>query len=674
MLNAAALLLALLCAANAAAAADLADKLRDDSELSQSTAKSLRRLMPVRFYSLLESNQIANSTLSLRSCTIFVPTNEAFQRYKSKTTHVLYHITTEAYTQKRLPNTVSSDMAGNPPLYITKNSNGDIFVNNARIIPSLSVETNSDGKRQIMHIIDEVLEPLTVKAGHSDTPNNPNALKFLKNAEEFNVDNIGVRTYRSQVTMAKKESVYDAAGQHTFLVPVDEGFKLSARSSLVDGKVIDGHVIPNTVIFTAAAQHDDPKASGAFEDLLKVTVSFFKQKNGKMYVKSNTIVGDAKHRVGVVLAEIVKANIPVSNGVVHLIHRPLMIIDTTVTQFLQENAENGALRKFYEVIMDNGGAVLDDINSLTEVTILAPSNEAWNSSNINNVLRDRNKIRQILNMHIIKDRLNVDKIRQKNANLIAQVPTVNNNTFLYFNVRGEGADTVITVEGGGVNATVIQADVAQTNGYVHIIDHVLGVPYTTVLGKLESDPMMSDTYKMGKFSHFNDQLNNTQRRFTYFVPRDKGWQKTELDYPSAHKKLFMADFSYHSKSILERHLAISDKEYTMKDLVKFSQESGSVILPTFRDSLSIRVEEEAGHLHDEYASHEWTGYVIIWNYKKINVYRPDVECTNGIIHVIDYPLLEEKDVVVAGGSYLPESSICIILANLIMITVAKFLN
>ncbi|XP_032576609.1 fasciclin-1 isoform X2 [Drosophila sechellia] len=661
MLNAAALLLALLCAANAAAAADLADKLRDDSELSQ-------------FYSLLESNQIANSTLSLRSCTIFVPTNEAFQRYKSKTTHVLYHITTEAYTQKRLPNTVSSDMAGNPPLYITKNSNGDIFVNNARIIPSLSVETNSDGKRQIMHIIDEVLEPLTVKAGHSDTPNNPNALKFLKNAEEFNVDNIGVRTYRSQVTMAKKESVYDAAGQHTFLVPVDEGFKLSARSSLVDGKVIDGHVIPNTVIFTAAAQHDDPKASGAFEDLLKVTVSFFKQKNGKMYVKSNTIVGDAKHRVGVVLAEIVKANIPVSNGVVHLIHRPLMIIDTTVTQFLQENAENGALRKFYEVIMDNGGAVLDDINSLTEVTILAPSNEAWNSSNINNVLRDRNKMRQILNMHIIKDRLNVDKIRQKNANLIAQVPTVNNNTFLYFNVRGEGADTVITVEGGGVNATVIQADVAQTNGYVHIIDHVLGVPYTTVLGKLESDPMMSDTYKMGKFSHFNDQLNNTQRRFTYFVPRDKGWQKTELDYPSAHKKLFMADFSYHSKSILERHLAISDKEYTMKDLVKFSQESGSVILPTFRDSLSIRVEEEAGHLHDEYASHEWTGYVIIWNYKKINVYRPDVECTNGIIHVIDYPLLEEKDVVVAGGSYLPESSICIILANLIMITVAKFLN
>jgi len=53
----------------------------------------------LQFYSLLESNQIANSTLSLRSCTIFVPTNEAFQRYKSKTAHVLYHISEFSFNQ-----------------------------------------------------------------------------------------------------------------------------------------------------------------------------------------------------------------------------------------------------------------------------------------------------------------------------------------------------------------------------------------------------------------------------------------------------------------------------------------------------------------------------------------------------------------------------------------------
>ncbi|EDW83016.2 uncharacterized protein Dwil_GK22538, isoform B [Drosophila willistoni] len=659
-LSAAALLLLLSCLSYAAGA-ELADKLRDDSELSQ-------------FYSLLEQNPVANSTLALRSCTIFVPTNEAFQRHTG-TTHVLYHITTAAFNKDQLPNSVSSDMEGNPPLFITKNRNGDIFVNNARIIPSLSVElTNREGKRQVMHIIDEVLDPLTTLSTAQVQITNPDALEFMQKADLLNIGESRLRTYRNQVLMAKKESLFQAAGAHTFLIPIDDGFKVATRSSLVDAKVIDGHVIPNTVIFTAASRHDDPKTSAAFEDLLKVTVSFFKQKDGKMYFKSNTLVGDAKHAEGVVLAEIVKANIPVKNGVVHLIQRPLMIIDSTVTQFLQEDSKNGALRKFYEAIMDNGGAVLDDINNLSEVTILAPSNEAWNATSINNILRDRKKMIEILNMHIIKDRLNVEKIRQKNANLIAQVPTLNNHTFLYFNVQGEGADAHITVEGGGVNATVVQPDVAQTNGFVHIIDRVLGVPHTTVLGKLESDPMMSDTYKMGQFSNFNDQLNNTQRRFTYFVPRDKGWQKTELDSPSAHKKLFMRDFAYHSKAILERHLAIADRVFTMSDLVKMSQQTDNVVLPTFRDSLQIRVDEEAGHLHDEYASHEWTGYVITWNYKKINVYRPDVECTNGIIHVIDYPLLEEKDVVVSGGSYLTESSICITLANLIMITVAKFLN
>ena len=49
----------------------------------------------------------------------------------------------------------------------------------------------------------------------------------------------------------------------------------------MDNKVIDGHVIPNNVIFTAAAQMEVPQTTAAFEDNLKVTVSFFKQKDGK---------------------------------------------------------------------------------------------------------------------------------------------------------------------------------------------------------------------------------------------------------------------------------------------------------------------------------------------------------------------------------------------------------
>lgn len=48
----------------------------------------------------------------------------------------------------------------------------------------------------------------------------------------------------------------------------------------------------------------------------------------------------------------------------------------------------------------------------------------------------------------------------------------------------------MTVEGGGVNATIITANIAATNGMIHIIDRVLGIPYTTVLDKLKSDPQL----------------------------------------------------------------------------------------------------------------------------------------------------------------------------------------
>lgn len=35
-----------------------------------------------------------------------------------------------------------------------------------------------------------------------------------------------IRSYRSQVTVMRKENLYQSPGGHTFLIPVDEGFKV----------------------------------------------------------------------------------------------------------------------------------------------------------------------------------------------------------------------------------------------------------------------------------------------------------------------------------------------------------------------------------------------------------------------------------------------------------------
>ncbi|XP_025835128.1 fasciclin-1 [Agrilus planipennis] len=114
---------------------------------------------------------------------------------------------------------------------------------------------------------------------------------------------------------------------------------LNSRLESIDSKVIDGHVIPGEVLFTSATPREIPYKSAAFEDNLKVVLTFSEETNGKsktVYIKSNTLMGDNRHPTGVVFAEIVKANIPVQNGVIHLIHKPLMIVDFTVKQFIED--------------------------------------------------------------------------------------------------------------------------------------------------------------------------------------------------------------------------------------------------------------------------------------------------------------------------------------------------
>lgn len=77
------------------------------------------------------------------------------------------------------------------------------------------------------------------------------------------------------------------------------------------------------------------------------------------------------------------------------------------------------------------------------------------------------------------------------SNFALQITTARDKKKLFFNVfQGPTGNETVTVEGGGVNATIITANIGATNGIIHITDRVLGVPYTTVLDKLRTDPTL----------------------------------------------------------------------------------------------------------------------------------------------------------------------------------------
>ncbi|XP_018352279.1 PREDICTED: fasciclin-1 isoform X5 [Trachymyrmex septentrionalis] len=636
-------------------------KIRDDSDLSQ-------------FYQLLEASQVANTTLTYRHVTVFAPTNRAFQKYNGSTKNlVLYHMSNRPLTIEELRDSISSELEGNPPLWITRRPGRygvDVYINNAMILLEQSnfqskLKVNGDTMTQVLHIINEVLEP--VRSNSMESPvYNPNAFQFLNQSENLNLGDHRVRTFRQQIVIEKKESIYKAEGRFTFFIPVDEGFKPVPRPRLIDRLVIDGHVIPYEVLFTAPTPDNVQYPTLVFSDNLKVVISFSKSQN-KVYVQSNTLVGDATHTDGVVLAEIVKGNIPVRNGVVHLIARPLMVVDNTVRGFLESfkgiEKEDGPVYKFYETIRDFGDDIMTTISHLHDVTLFAPSNEALNEPNVKQMLQDKNRMKEILKLHYVKERLTLDKIKDKSVSQKARdfvgksqvgVATAAEKKKLYFNVvQGPMENQTVTVEGGGVNATIITANIAATNGIIHIIDRLLGVPYTTVLDKLRTDPMLNSTYLLGQRRGFNDQLNDTKKRFTYFAPYDYAWKDAANNYPSTTKKLFMPEFSYHTKQILERHLIIADQAYTMAKLKEMSNDT--LNLPAARDNLKLRIKE-----HSESYQVEWEG-------KKIRVIRPDVECTNGIIHVIGSVFLKDSDVRVTGGA-----SLATLAPHLIMILIAKW--
>jgi len=190
----------------------------------------------------------------------------------------------------------------------------------------------------------------------------------------------------------------------------------------------------------------------------------------------------------------------------------------------------------------------------------------------------------------------------------------------------------VFIDGGGVGAEIIDANTRAKNGIIHQIDQVLGIPLNTVTDKLRDDPMMQSTYLLGEQEHLNSQLGRQDIKYTYIVPSDKAWNHIKTKWSSAYKVLFMGQFDYQSKAILERHLLVGEK-LSLEQIL----EAGS--LPTIRgEPLKFYTEEINGE----------TVAFVENETIKARVIRPNLQCSNGYIHVIDAVVMKRRDVTLSG--------------------------
>lgn len=280
----------------------------------------------------------------------------------------------------------------------------------------------------------------------------------------------------------RKESLFKSTGFHTFFIPIDEGFTTN-RLQLFDAEVIDAHVIPNHVYFTRPTPKDTPYDTLADGDYLYV-IAMFSAINGKLFVKSHTINGDSNHPIGEIAAEVVHANIPVRNGVVHLIKRPLVVFDRSLTLFpylpiLNKIATDPTLNITYTLGENSEfNSLLED--EIPHLTFFVPTDKAWRK--LKDSLASRNisfddfvtsNAKNILRRHLV-----VSNVTYPMRKLLKMVKDPDTADVCLNTPSGELWIGVGEIDSGYVIywkdkfVTVYRADYQCTNGIVHLVDDI----------------------------------------------------------------------------------------------------------------------------------------------------------------------------------------------------------
>jgi uncharacterized surface protein with fasciclin (FAS1) repeats len=165
---------------------------------------------------------------------------------------------------------------------------------------------------------------------------------------------------------------------------------------------------------------------------------------------------DAARGVKINDASVVKADVAATNGVIHVIDRVLLprdIVETAVAA--------GSFQTLAAAL--KAGGLIDALKAKGPFTVFAPTDEAFArlpKGTIESLLlpENREKLVSILKYHVVSGKVTSDQV-----------------------VKLSSADTlagrklaITTVAGVKVNdATVVTADVAATNGVIHVVDRVL---------------------------------------------------------------------------------------------------------------------------------------------------------------------------------------------------------
>ncbi|XP_017777397.1 PREDICTED: fasciclin-1-like [Nicrophorus vespilloides] len=328
-----------------------------------------------QFYSMLVDNRYAKSSLSYRELTIFAPTNKAFKNFNGTITPnlVLYHVVPMARTLENLHEaSLDPILEEHPPLWIN-NDGKNIFINNARLLFNASnfiIRTRADlyGKTQVLHVIDEVLTPMNGIAVK------PTAYDFLVQPRFWQFVPHTFGGFYKKVVQNRAQHLFKSDFGNTFFLPADQ-FIFQNTLSRIDRDTIETHIIPKKIIFTRSAKDEFSYTTKGSDKEFYDTIEFL---DGHVRI---TRVSRKTHQItNSKTVQILAANIPVRNGVVHVVKEPLGLYDRRLTKFpylpLMYKLQNDPTLNISNFLFEKT-KIIDLLDDYSNATLFIPNDHAW---------------------------------------------------------------------------------------------------------------------------------------------------------------------------------------------------------------------------------------------------------------------------------------------------------
>ena len=379
--------------------------------------------------------------------TVFAPTNAAFQAVlDSKSSwnslsdiplETLIAILTYHVVQARA---YDVDLAGalsmNNQLPTANGENITIDLGNLTINGNAEiVATNTNTTNGVIHVINNVLTPSTISVEPTQD------LVELAIASGFN-------KLAEALTRAGLVGALQGTGPFTVFAPTDAAFDnlLAAigQTSINDvpvsvlQNILTYHVLSGKVASSMVNSGDVASLSG--ENLT------FSTTNG-IQVNGVDVVSPF--------------DVDATNGIVHTINE--VLVPPTITPLVNSVLEPAYFNVNFSTLVEAvvKADLVSTLLNTPNLTIFAPTNDAFNASGINPADLDAATLASVLTYHVVGAKVLA-------AGIPAQAPTVNGNN-LFFSLTGSGN----FING---NTEIVATDIESGTGVVHVIDSVLLPP------------------------------------------------------------------------------------------------------------------------------------------------------------------------------------------------------